>query len=52
MFSIFLSRWVLSQAKKEGIDEEIAKYDGKFHMLFHFLLIWSLEKVWMPLWFV
>lgn len=21
--------WVLSQAKKDGIDEDIAKYDGK-----------------------
>lgn len=40
---IFLSpnlfhRWVLSKAKKEGIDEEIAKYDGK--SLFLELLEW------------
>ncbi|XP_073676397.1 calnexin isoform X1 [Garra rufa] len=27
-----LQGWVLSQAKKEGIDEEIAKYDGKWEV--------------------
>ncbi|KAF5890662.1 calnexin, partial [Clarias magur] len=27
-----LDGWVLSQAKKEGIDEEIAKYDGKWEV--------------------
>lgn len=26
---MFLLRWVLSQAKKDGIDEDIAKYDGE-----------------------
>ncbi len=25
----FEAKWIRSQAKKEGIDEEIAKYDGK-----------------------
>ncbi len=25
----FKKNWVLSEAKKEGIDEDIAKYDGK-----------------------
>ncbi len=25
----FEAKWVRSQAKKEGIDEDIAKYDGK-----------------------
>lgn len=30
----FEKKWVRSQAKKEGIDEDIAKYDG----------IWSLEE--------
>uniref|UniRef100_A0A8C1KA63 Calnexin n=1 Tax=Cyprinus carpio TaxID=7962 RepID=A0A8C1KA63_CYPCA len=31
-FFFFSSRWVLSQAKKDGIDEEIAKYDGKWEV--------------------
>lgn len=31
----FKKKWVLSEAKKEGTDEDIAKYDGKF---FSFLL--------------
>lgn len=26
----FANTWQISQAKKEGIDEDIAKYDGKF----------------------
>jgi len=26
----FLSSWVLSSAKKDGVDEDIAKYDGKW----------------------
>lgn len=26
----FKKKWMLSEAKKEGIDEDIAKYDGKF----------------------
>ncbi|XP_016092719.1 calnexin-like [Sinocyclocheilus grahami] len=34
-----LQGWVLSQAKKEGIDEDIAKYDGKFRVLFHVQLL-------------
>lgn len=25
----FKKKWVLSEAKKDGIDEDIAKYDGK-----------------------
>lgn len=28
-FCFFPPRWILSQAKKDGIDEEIAKYDGE-----------------------
>ena len=29
-FEMFLYlRWITSKAKKDGIDEEIAKYDGK-----------------------
>lgn len=29
VMSCFWYRWVLSQAKKDGADESIAKYDGK-----------------------
>jgi len=32
--SVFKSRWVKSEAKKEDVDEEIAKYDGE----------WSIEQ--------
>lgn len=34
----FKKKWVLSEAKKEGIDEDIAKYDGKFPALFLLLV--------------
>ncbi|XP_035825460.1 calnexin isoform X2 [Aplysia californica] len=30
----FLQRWVISQAKKEGVEEDVAKYDGR----------WSVEE--------
>lgn len=33
-FFLLIYRWTRSQAKKEDVDEDIAKYDGK----------WSLEE--------
>ena len=41
----FTKKWVLSEAKKEGIDEDIAKYDGKLFksVLARFIYI-SLRK--------
>jgi len=28
-----ISRWILSEAKKDGVEDSIAKYDGKLHSL-------------------
>lgn len=33
----FNSRWVKSEAKKQGVDENIAKYDGKWEVCRHYL---------------
>lgn len=33
----FKKKWVLSEAKKEGIDEDIAKYDGKLCCIMFFI---------------
>lgn len=36
----FKKKWIKSEAKKQGVDEDIAKYDGKWEVikLKHYLL--------------
>lgn len=49
----YVCRWVLSQAKKDGADDDIAKYDGKwqielveaFHLHFEFNYPYSISSI-------
>ena len=38
----FNKRWILSEAKKDDIDDDIAKYDGMLLVILHILVMWNI----------